>query len=71
MAENEGRLRQAAWRKSLREKGLREVSTWLPDDLRQTIQEEVRKGRFESQNAALSYAIEQVFRGNFTASTTT
>lgn len=56
-----GRVKQAQWRTAQRNKGLREITTWVPEGVRQAVQEFVREGRFESQAAAYAHAIERVF----------
>jgi hypothetical protein len=56
-----GRVKQAAWRNAQRGKGLCEITAWVPEGVRETVQSYVREGRFESQAAAFAHAIERTF----------
>jgi hypothetical protein len=60
-ARKPGRQRQAEFRRSLRSRGLREVKTWVPEQILQVVAKSVSEGRFESQAAAYAHAIERTF----------
>ena len=56
-----GRQKQAEWRNAQRSRGLREITAWVPEGVREVVQQCVQEGRFESQAAAYAHAIERIF----------
>lgn len=52
-----GRLKQAEYRNAQKLKGLREITTWVPEDVQSAVEQGVSEGRFESKQAAYSAAI--------------
>lgn len=52
-----GRLKQADYRNAQKLKGLREITTWLPEDILGAVDQGVSEGRFESKQAAYMAAI--------------
>lgn len=61
MATDKERERVARMRQNRRQLGFRETTIWIHQDVKARIDEMISSGRYESQSAALTHAVEQFF----------
>jgi hypothetical protein len=61
MTDTKSHARVQRFRKTRRERGLVETNVWIPESVRQVIEQLVSEGKYPSRRVAITHALEKEF----------